>query len=689
MRKPDFRLSADLCVLLFLTIFILSYFPRDLLAKTTINGGDTGSHYPTFVYLKEVLLPQGKIMGWMPGNYAGFPLFYHYFPLPFLIAAALSFFISMEASFKLATILGALLLPCSLYFAFRCLEYEFPVPILAAIFSLPFLFNQGNSMWGGNIPSTLAGEFCYSLGVAFVFLLIGSLYRGIKEQKLLIFNSVLIFLIGFSHMYTLIFSLIVGAYFLFPDPRRNIKYLCGVYALGFLYLAFWFLPLLGNAAYTTTFVFRWTLHSIFEVFPVVLIPFVGLSILAYIFDLKDKRTCYFSYLALACAVVYLVGPLIGILDIRFVPFAQLLLAVFGATFLQGCGKQLRALPLLPFIALLVVIFWVTANTTYIRSWANWNYSGYERKQTWSVFHGINEFLKHSDGGPAGRQAGRVEWEHTPFDEALGSIRSYETLPYFAGRQTLEGIHMLGAVSAPFVFYIESETSYWPCNPLQNYSYSPLDLKGGLEHFKLFNVSQFVVRTPQVKAALKAFPEFKLEKSVGDYNIYRLTTNPGEYVSPLKNEPVLFLTNNWRPVAYAWFARRDLNDIFLVFKQQADARDKQTFHQIITDFSQLKKVPYPAAPVSVSSTLGSETIDIETSALNRPLLIKVSYHPNWQITGADKIYLVSPSFMLIYPNSHKIHLSFEYGFLGHLGVGLTLFGILLAAASPLWFKRLFP
>lgn len=681
MRKLNLNLIVDLCVLIFITVFILSYFPPDLLAKTTINGGDTGSHYPTFVYLKEVLLPQGKIMGWMPGNYAGFPLFYHYFPLPFLIAAVFSFFTSLEVSFKLVTILGTLLLPFSIYFAFRLLEYEFPAPIIAAIFSLPFLFNQGNSMWGGNIPSTLAGEFCYSLGLAFVFLLLGSLYRGIKEQRLLVFNSVLIFLIGFSHMYTLIFSLVIGAFFLFTDPRRNFKYLFCVYSLGFLFLSFWLVPLIGNAAYTTSFVFRWKLYSALEVFPVVLLPFSGLTLLSVIVNFKDDRTRYFIYLLLACAFIYLVGPRLGILDIRFVPFAQLLLAVCGATFLLDPDKQLRAVPLLPFIALLIVVFWVGANTTYIRSWTNWNYGGYEKKKTWAVFHGLNEFLKHSDGG-------RVEWEHSPLDEPLGSIRSYETLPYFAGRQTLEGIHMLGAVSAPFVFYIESETSYQSCNPLTDYFYSTLDLKSGSEHFKLFNVSQFVVRTPQVKAAIKACPEFKLEKMIGDYNVYRLTTNPGEYVSALRSEPVLFLTDNWRDVAYQWFARRDLRNTFLVFKKRAADNDRRTFHQIITDLSQLKKVPYPAAPVSVKSTLGNETIDIETSDISRPLLIKVSYHPNWQVTGADKVYLVSPCFMLIFPSSRKIHLSFEYGSLGHLGVGLTLLGIILAAAAPFWPRRAF-
>ncbi|OGB88912.1 hypothetical protein A2625_00345 [candidate division WOR-1 bacterium RIFCSPHIGHO2_01_FULL_53_15] len=671
---------ADLVVLGLIAFFLLSYFePQLLLLKTTINGGDTGSHYPAAFHLKDYLLPHGKIMGWDQGNYAGYPLFYHYFPLPFLLMAFLSFFVSLEVSFKLITVLGMFLLPVTIYAAFRFLRYAFPVPIFAAVFSLPFLFNQGNSMWGGNIPSTLAGEFCYSLGLAFVLLLLGSLYRGVKEQKFLVFNALLIFLTGLSHAYTLIFALIIGSFFLLSDWRRNWKYLLGAYALGFLLLAFWLLPVLGNTPYTTTFVFRWTINSLLEVFPLVLIPFMALGVVSALFERRDERTAYFVYLALACVFIYLAGPNIGVLDIRFVPFFQLLLAIFGAVGFAALLKNTRAAFLLPLIVFIVVAVWVNANTTYIRSWINWNYGGYEQKNTWPIFHGINEFLKNSNGG-------RVEWEHAPADEALGSIRSSETLPYFAKRQTLEGIHMLGAISAPFVFYIESETSYQPCNPLQDYFYSTFDLNAGKEHFKLFNVSHFVVRSPEVKEALKSQPEFKLEKKVGEYNIYRLTTNSGRYVEPLAIEPVLLTTNDWRDVSYQWFAHSDPQAVFVAFKKKADALDRKHFSQVVTDLSQIKKsgtATWRSRFPRVTSVVSDETIDIETSELGHPLLIKVSYHPNWRVSGADRVYLVSPSFMLIFPTAHKVHLSFEAGPLGLAGKLFTLLGIVLALASPRW------
>ena len=311
---------------------------------------------------------------------------------------------------------------------------------------------------------------------------------------------------------------------------------------------------------------------------------MGLSLAAFIINIKDKRTLYFLYAALACLFVYLIGPRLGVLDIRFVPFFQLLLTVFGATAILFFLKDLKLTVLLPLIIFLLVAVWVDIKTTYIRGWIKWNYSGYEQKKTWPIFHGINEYLKHSGNG-------RVEWEHTPLDEPLGSIRSSETLPYFAQRQTLEGIHMLGSLSAPFVFYIESETSYQACNPIPDYYYSTLDLNRGMDHFKLFNVSHFVVRSSEVKDIIRKFPEFKLEREVGEYHIYRLLTNTNEYVTPLVNQPILFLTDDWRDISYQWFAKEKLKHTYLVFMKRADQKALQIFKEGVTSLDEVQSIPY--------------------------------------------------------------------------------------------------
>jgi hypothetical protein len=120
-----------IAILLFIWAFFLTFFKPELLfLKTTTAGGDTASHYYTAQYLKEVLLPQGKIMGWLPANYAGFPIFYHYFPFTFLLMVFLGFILPLEISFKLVTVLGTFLLPLAVYLMFRTLKYGFPVPVL-------------------------------------------------------------------------------------------------------------------------------------------------------------------------------------------------------------------------------------------------------------------------------------------------------------------------------------------------------------------------------------------------------------------------------------------------------------------------------------------------------------------------------------------------------------------------------
>ena len=290
-------LVVDLIVLGLIALFFLSYFdPRLLFLKTTINGGDTGSHYYSAQYLKEVLLPQGKIMGWLPANYAGFPLFYHYFPLPFLLAALLGGLIPLQIAFKLITVLGTFLLPFCVYLMFRLLKYEYPAPILGALFSLAFLFNERNSMWGGNIPSTLAGEFSFSLSLAVMVVFLGTLYRGLTEKKHLVINAFLFFLMGFSHGYTTMYFVLLSSFFLFgKDWLKNLGYLLRVYALGGMFLAFWFLPFIVNLPWVVPFHIIWHFGSIWEVLPPVLTPFFVLSLLTLLLNFRGRRTIFFAF----------------------------------------------------------------------------------------------------------------------------------------------------------------------------------------------------------------------------------------------------------------------------------------------------------------------------------------------------------------------------------------------------------
>jgi hypothetical protein len=666
----------DITLLILIVVFLLSFFePKYLFSQTITTGGDTGSHYNTAVYLKEVLIPQGKIMGWMRGNYAGFPLFYHYFPFPFLLMVLLSYIIPLQVAFKLISVLGIFLLPLSVYASFRLLKYPFPIPILGALGSLPFLSMEANSMWGANIPSTLAGEFSYGIGISLLFLFFGTLYSGIEAKNKVILNALMVFMLGMSHGYAVIFSGVIGSYFLFTrkDFWPNFQYLFKVYGLGLLLLGFWIVPFFATLPYVTEYVDRWFIKSIFEVLPGILLPGFILSLAALFLNLFDRRTWYFAYNIFLCLLLYYLGPNIGMLDIRFIPIFQIFIAIFGATLPLVFLQEIRYKKMLPMIVFLAVILWVGVNVKFVKSWVAWNYSGFDGKTTWPIFSSINDYLR--TGGP-----GRVVYEHSPLTNAFGTERAFESLPLFAGRDTLEGLYMQSSISSPFIFYIQSEVSKVYSGPFPQYKYSSLNTFDAIDRLKLFNVTQYIVRSPEAKKFAAAVPALKYEKSFGNYDIYRLTENDGHYVVPLKYEPVLFKTSNWKRDFYEWFRHIDLLERPLVYYPDYKP-GSGPLKLSADDLLALPKVPitYEAVPV-ISERIGNEEVEFNTNLIGRPHLIKISYHPNWQVEGADRIYLVSPSFMLVYPKQPHVRLYFGKTTPNHLGEAMSYAGLIIVLAA---------
>ena len=148
--------------------FFSRHWPLDLLfSQTTTSGGDTGAHHYPAQYLIQELLPNWRLTGWAPGWYAGMPMLTFYFPFPFLLIALVDYLPGMPytVAFKLVTVLGIFLLPLAAYSLARLWRIRRPFPAVAAIFAGAFLLMEKSgagqlySIYGGNILSTLAGEF--------------------------------------------------------------------------------------------------------------------------------------------------------------------------------------------------------------------------------------------------------------------------------------------------------------------------------------------------------------------------------------------------------------------------------------------------------------------------------------------------------------------------------------------------
>ena len=154
-----------------------------LLFANTPTGGDMGAHVLLPQILRDELLPSGKILGWSSAWYAGFPALYFYFPLPALFTVLADVVVPYGVAFKLSTIVGLVLLPTSVYVLSRGLGYARVVAGFAAFGGSMFAFMESFAIYGGNIKSTLAGEFSFSWSLALSLFYLGVVVKATREDR--------------------------------------------------------------------------------------------------------------------------------------------------------------------------------------------------------------------------------------------------------------------------------------------------------------------------------------------------------------------------------------------------------------------------------------------------------------------------------------------------------------------------
>ena len=677
--------SINIFIFICIFLFLVTYFkPGLILNDNVIAGGDTPSHYGLAHYVTET----NEISSWMPGNFAGFPALQFYSPIPFYLIALLDRIFPFPVAFKLIVILGTFLIPIASFYCLHKLRFTFPTPILGAILSLVFLYNEGNSMWGGNILSTLAGEFSYSLGFALAIACLGILYDSISSGKGIKYPAILLALVGLIHGYPFVFLIMAGSFFflIIRNGLNIILHLIKLYTLAFILMGFWIIPALIYYSYTTPFNFVWRFNNIQELFPVLYYPIIALMIITHSYLLLSKRmevrTIYLWYTIIMSIIGYLSAVHLGLVDIRFIPFIQIAIVLLAAIGLGDVMKEYKAVTLLPVAVILLTFTGISITTRSVAGWINYNFSGFENKILWNEFNEVNKYLRGSIADP------RVVYEHSPRHEGAGTVRAFELLPLFSGRSTLEGLYMQSSLSSPYVYYIQSEVSQQGSHPLINYNYPGFDLKRAVRHLVLFNVSQFITITEETQTAATVEPAFILEKEINPYKIFRLTDNTGKYVVPLRYKPIFVDIHDRKRLFFNWFRLSGNNDVFLISGNNTNIPGG--YRAVLSTSLDLRELP--ATPldedVRVEEDVRSHEIIIKTTRLNHPLLIKCSYHPNWHVDGAETIYLASPGFMIIFPSSYRVRLYYGPGIFTYIGWAASFFGLLLVLL-PLKYTRFRP
>jgi hypothetical protein len=234
--------------------------PRLVLRNSTITGGDTGAHvwFPDF--LIDHFLPW-KVAGWSNDFYAGFPAGQFYFPFPAVLIALLDVVLPYNIAFKLVTAIGPVSLPAAAYVFARGIKVPRPGAPLIALAGTVFMFfiTAGDStmtfdlhIMGGNLASTLAGEFSFMIALSLAFCFLGTLARALDRRGSLWLPAVLLALTILSHLVVAIFAVYAGVViWLVIRPLKNFTRVAAIAVVGALLAAFWFLPLAVNLGNTT------------------------------------------------------------------------------------------------------------------------------------------------------------------------------------------------------------------------------------------------------------------------------------------------------------------------------------------------------------------------------------------------------------------------------------------------------
>jgi hypothetical protein len=700
--------------------FLLYHLRLPLLMTDTMSvGGDLPAHNYMASHVKESLLGHGRIISWAPGWWCGFPLFQYYFFLPYAAIAVLSVLIPFNIAFKLICVAGVLLLPVALYLVARLFRFPRPTPILFAMAAMPILFVKSHTMWGVNLYSTLSGMISNSISFPLMLLALASAYRDVRDGRFRLRTVILMASVLASHFFTSIMLGLAMPAFLFVAGRRNTRRSAIILAqegvLTALLMSWWLIPLFAKKAYSVDFGTNWDV-SLWATMPFYLYVLLPLGIVPLVTGRSRVRM---PYLVLAlmlgeAVMLFLYGYRITpvFVNVRLWPF------VFSSLILMitvGLGLLLRRLPypsLLVAAVLIAVLSYTESREAGlvnghapVRGWAEFNFSGLENKPRYSVFKDLVLPLK---GTP-----GRLANDLTGDNNAMGSSRIFECIPHLIGKPILEGGLVNSAIGSYFSYYVQGETSQGCAGFPTLVRPTTFDMDRGSKHLALFNVKHFIAKWERTKAYLRASPDWRRLGVSDDWELFELITHDGKYVTIPENCPVGVVTEHWEKEALEWIYRIEALDQQFVFLSEKDAKLPHPFPIIgEADFAQyLERIdtakgsarqqaaecilPESALLSRRTGNSGTRLIESEsvrddrirftTKAIGQPHLVKCSYFPNWKVRGADRVYLVPPDFMLVYPTQANVEI--YYGAMPSDWAGWILTGLGgVLAVYIMWRRR---
>jgi hypothetical protein len=709
--------------------------PSNLFANTTPAGGDMGAHVWLPAYVKAHLLPHFRITGWTPDWYDGFPALTYYFPLPIVAIALVSYVIPYNIAFKLVTVAGLLALPIAAWALGRLARMPFPAPACLASAALVYLFNRDFTIYGGNIASTMAGEFSFSISLALALVFLGLVARGLSTGRSRAIAAVVLACCALSHVLPLFFA-VGGAVLMFAlrPNRHRVRWLLPVLVVGGLLVAFWALPFEYRLNFATNMGYQKLTTYVSLLFPhqdLWLFIMAGVGALASLARRRRMGTWLLA-MTVASALVFRFAPQARLWNARVLPFWFLCLYFLAALAVAEIGTLAaevvtsrpdlrRSLMPVPVVSLVAALIWVgyplhilpfghtvpnaktqaseyswlgihsSAAGSFIPDWVRWNYSGYQstgKARMTEYFALVKEMA--ALGQDPNQGCGTAMWEYEPELDQMGTPDALMLLPYWTKGciGSMEGLYYESSATTPYHFLNVSELSDKPSDPMVGLHYATTpDVALGVRHLQMLGVKYFMALTPDVESQAAANSSLQQVAAVGPFPVSYTSGNQttvlertwkiykvldSAKVTPLINQPVVMkgVTANeatWLQASEAWYLSPSRWDVY------ETATGPSSWARVPAGDPQVPRRALPSVQVSAIQET-TDTISFDVSQVGVPVVVKTSYFPNWQASGAGTVYRATPNLMIVVPTSHHVVLHYGYTPVDWTGFLLSLLGL---------------
>ena len=740
---PDSVISF-LVVALSAALVFRALQPSQVFKNTTPAGGDMGAHVWLPDYVKRALLPHFRITGWTPDWYNGFPALTYYFPLPIVGIALVSYVIPYNIAFKLVSILGLVTLPIAAYAFGRLARMRFPMPAIMAAATLPFIFSREFTIYGGNIASTMAGEFSFSISLSFGLVFLGLVARGLQDGKHRASASVLLACCGLSHILPLFFVLAGAAVMVVMTivtsrSWRPLQWGVPVLITGGLLFSFWALPFWWRLPYATNMGYG-KITSIWGTLSHKDGVLIALALAGFVISCArfNRVGVWLGLMAVVSALAFWVAPPARLWNARVLPFWFLCLYLLvGVLIFEGGSLIVEmarpkgsdeppnyfAIPVLAMLGFGIFVYYplgylpgehqnaaghndwlgiTTSSNSFIKDWVYWNYSGYENS---GKSRGKEYFALVDEMKKIGQKygCGQAEWQYEGELNNMGTPDALMLLPYWTkgciGSE--EGLYYESSASTPYHFIDNSELSECPSNPVRGLTYSTgLNVTQGVQHMQIMGDRYFMAETPPVEQAADADSNLQLVGTVGPFPVDYSDKNCSQYssdgvlqrtwkiykvlgsdlVEPLANQPVVMKgvqSRNpavWLDASQSWFLDPTRWNVY------ETASGPASWNRVSPDATTVPVTPEPVITVS-NVHQGTQSISFDVDQTGVPVLVKESYFPNWQVSGAKGVYRVTPNLMLVVPTSNHVRLSYGTTPVDWIGLIFSILG--LGAVGYFW------